>query len=160
MVDTDVHFEMICKRQNLYKIRFFPLVARILVAPCFEVIRSEMSLKYQKRLIGIVGQGKQEIFVEHGHFSLGLPLWPIPSPCWLARARPRWRRPFSLLVVRCRRKIPSGQEPSAVAVRLPEPERGYHLSASHYYQPRSPRPRRHPLPRSRSAPAAAANALR
>ena len=27
------------------------------------------------------------------------------------------------LVVRCRRKIPSGQEPSAEAVRLPEPER-------------------------------------
>jgi hypothetical protein len=39
---------------------------------------------------------------------------------------------FAALVVRCRRKIPSGQEPSAEAVRLPEPERGYHLSASHY----------------------------
>jgi hypothetical protein len=43
-----------------------------------------------------------------------------------------WSTGLEGLVVRCRRKIPSGQEPSAVAVRLPEPERGYHLSASHY----------------------------
>jgi transposase-like protein len=36
------------------------------------------------------------------------------------------------LVVRCRQKIPSGQEPPAEAVRLPKPERGYQLSASHH----------------------------
>jgi subtilisin family serine protease len=38
----------------------------------------------------------------------------------------------SILVVRCRRKIRSGQEPSAVAVPLPEPRRGHQLSASHH----------------------------
>jgi hypothetical protein len=51
----------------------------------------------------------------------------------LLAARPvDFRKGMDGLVVRCRRKIPSGQEPSAEAVRLPEPERGYHLSASHY----------------------------
>jgi hypothetical protein len=39
---------------------------------------------------------------------------------------------ISTLVVRCRRKIRSGQEPSAVAVPLPEPRRGHQLSASHH----------------------------
>jgi hypothetical protein len=40
--------------------------------------------------------------------------------------------PAELLVVRCRRKIPFGQEPSEAAARLPEPGRGHQLLASHH----------------------------
>jgi hypothetical protein len=36
------------------------------------------------------------------------------------------------IVVRCRQKIPAGQEPSAAPIRLPELGRGYQPSASHH----------------------------
>jgi hypothetical protein len=62
-------------------------------------------------------------------FEVVVPVVTPKRPSFGLRIRALVRR---MLVVRCRRKIPSGQEPSAVTIRLPEPGRGYQLSASHH----------------------------